>query len=52
MAAGEHDPHGDGTMGSTPSQGIFIGNLALGLLALMVLVTAFIFISASISGFS
>jgi hypothetical protein len=52
MAAGEHDPHGDGTMGSVPSQGIFVGYLALGLLAFMVLVTAFIFISASVNGFS
>lgn len=36
------DPHGDGTMGSTPSQGIFIGWLALGLLILMVVFTVFV----------
>ena len=35
------DPHGDGTMGSKPSQGIFIGWLALGLLVFAVLVAAF-----------
>jgi hypothetical protein len=26
------DPHGDGTMGSKPTQGIFIGWLAFGLM--------------------
>ena len=46
------DPHGDGTMGSTPSQGVFIGYLALGLLGLMVVVTAFVFIAAATQGFS
>ena len=46
------DPHGDGTMGSTPSQGIFIGGLALGLLAFMALFTLFVLLSASLSGFS
>ena len=35
MAAGETDTHGDGTMGSAPSQGIFIGGMAIGLLAFM-----------------
>ena len=52
MAAGEHDAHGDGTMGSAPSQGIFVGYLALGLLAFAVVVTAFIFIAAASSGFA
>ena len=37
MAAGETDPHGDGSMGSAPSQGIFMGGLAIGLLVLMAL---------------
>ena len=35
MAAGATDPHGEGTMGSAPSQGIFVGWLAIGLLAFM-----------------
>ena len=46
MAAGETDPHGDGTMGSTPSQGIFIGGMAIGLLAFMGLFTLFVLIAA------
>jgi hypothetical protein len=45
------DPHGDGTMGSTPSQANFLGGLALGLLAFMALFTLTIFISAAAHGF-
>jgi hypothetical protein len=33
------DPHGDGRMGAEPSQGIFIGWLAVGLLVLMAVFT-------------
>lgn len=46
MAAGETDPHGEGTMGSTPAQGIFIGNLAVGLLALMLVFTVAVLVAA------
>jgi hypothetical protein len=52
MAAGEADPHGDGTMGSTPSQGIFIGGLAIGLLAFMALFVVLVFVGAAMTGFS
>ena len=52
MAAGETDPHGEGTMGSVPSQGIFIGGLAIGLLAFMVLFTVMLFVAAARSGFA
>ena len=46
------DPHGDGTMGETPSQGNFIGGLGLGLLIFMALFTLTILISAATHGFS
>ena len=52
MAAGEVDPHGEGTMGSVPSQGIFIGGLAMGLLAVMLLFVVVLFAAAARSGFS
>ncbi|MDB5540100.1 MAG: hypothetical protein JWQ89_1827 [Devosia sp.] len=45
------DPHGDGTMGSEPSQGIFIGWLAVGLFVLMVAFTALVVGSAAIYDF-
>lgn len=51
MAAGETDPHGDGTMGSTPSQGIFIGGLAIALLAFMALFVVLVFAGAAMTGF-
>lgn len=35
MTIGNNDPHGAGSMGSRPSQAIFLGNFALGLLGLM-----------------
>jgi hypothetical protein len=52
MAAGATDPHGEGTMGSVPSQGIFIGGLAIGLLAFMLLFVAVVFGAAAMNGFS
>lgn len=52
MAAGEHDAHGAGTMGSVPSQGIFLGNLALVLLALVILSPVVVIINAAMHGFS
>ncbi|WP_176730310.1 hypothetical protein [Devosia insulae] len=39
MTHDSHDPHGDGTMGSAPTQGIFIGWLAVGLLVVMAIFT-------------
>lgn len=51
MAAGESDPHGDGTMGSTPSQGIFVGGVALGLLVFMALFIVFVLGAAAMTGF-
>jgi hypothetical protein len=42
MAAGATDPHGEGSMGSVPSQGIFVGWLAIGLLALMLVFVIFL----------
>ena len=50
MAAGETDPHGEGTMGSVPSQGIFIGGLAIGLLALMLAFVVFLAAGAMLAG--
>jgi hypothetical protein len=46
------DPHGDGTMGSKPSQGIFIGWLAVGLLVLMAVFTAVLIGAGVTHGFS
>lgn len=51
MAAGAHDPHGEGTMGSEPTQGIFVGWLAIGLLAFAVLFVALVLIAAASTGF-
>jgi hypothetical protein len=51
MAAGAQDPHGEGSMGSVPSQGIFVGGVALGLLAFMALFVIVVFAAASMSGF-
>lgn len=45
------DPHGEGTMGSRPSQAIFIGWLAVGLLVLMVLFTMLVIGAGAIYGF-
>ena len=50
MAAGETDPHGEGTMGSVPSQGIFIGGLAVGLLAFMLLFAILLLAAANMGG--
>ena len=51
MTHDSHDPHGDGTMGSEPTQGIFIGWLAVGLLVLMAVFTFLVLGSGAISGF-
>lgn len=50
MAAGETDPHGEGTMGSAPSQGIFIGGLGIGLLAFMLLFAIGVLVAANMGG--
>lgn len=52
MAAGETDSHGDGTMDSTPSQGIFIGGVAIGLLAFMAIFVIFVLAAAAMTGFA
>ena len=41
------DPHGDGSMGSQPSQGMFIGSLALGLMIFVGAFTLFVLIAAA-----
>ena len=46
------DSHGDGTMGSTPAQGQFIGYLAIGLLCLMAVFTLGVLIAAATHGFA
>jgi hypothetical protein len=51
MTHDSHDPHGDGTMGSEPTQGIFIGWLAVGLLVLMAVFTLVVIGSGAVSGF-
>ena len=51
MAAGTQDPHGEGSMGSVPSQGIFVGGLAIGLLVFMALFVVVVFIAAGSTGF-
>ena len=43
------EPHGEGTMGSRPSQGVFIGRLALCLLAVMA-VFALVMFTAGLRG--
>lgn len=45
------DPHGDGNMGSRPTQGIFLGWLAVGLLALMAVFTLAVVGAGAMSGF-
>jgi hypothetical protein len=45
------DPHGDGTMGSKPSQGIFIGWLAVGLLVVMAIFTLAVIGAGATHGF-
>lgn len=51
MAAGAQDPHGEGSMGSVPSQGIFVGGLAIGLLVFMALFVVVVFIAAGSTDF-
>jgi hypothetical protein len=46
------DPHGDGTMGSKPTQGIFIGWLAVGLLVVMAIFTVTVISAGANYGFS
>jgi hypothetical protein len=46
------DPHGDGTMGSEPTQGIFIGWLAVGLLVVMAIFTLVVISAGARFGFS
>jgi hypothetical protein len=45
------DPHGDSTMGSKPSQGIFIGWLAVALLGVMAAFTILVVGSGAMMGF-
>lgn len=45
------DPHGDGTMGSKPTQGVFIGWLAIGLLAFMAVFAIVLFSAGAMYGF-
>ena len=52
MAQQTTDPHGDGTMGSKPSQGTFLGYFALCLLGLMAVFTIAVLSSAAFHGFS
>jgi len=52
MTHDSHDPHGDGTMGSKPTQGIFIGWLAVGLLILMAIFTLTVISAGANYGFS
>lgn len=52
MTHDSHDRHGDGTMGSKPTQGIFIGWLAVGLLVLMAIFTLVLFTAGATHGFS
>lgn len=52
MTPDSPDPHGDGTMGSKPSQGIFIGWLAVGLLVLMAIFTVVLISAGATHGFS
>ena len=51
MTHDSHDPHGDGTMGSKPSQGIFIGWLAVGLLVVMAIFTLAVISAGATHGF-
>ena len=52
MTHDSSDPHGDGTMGSKPSQGIFIGWLAIGLMGVMAVFTLTLFVAAARMGFA
>lgn len=52
MTHDSHDPHGDGTMGSEPTQGIFIGWLAVGLLVLMAIFTLAVISAGATHSFS
>ena len=45
------DPHGTGIMGEKPSQGIFIGYLALGLLVFALLVAVIGISAGAMHGF-
>ena len=51
MTHDSHDPHGDGTMGSEPTQGIFIGWLAIGLLVVMAIFTLTVISAGAKYGF-
>jgi len=51
MTHDSHDPHGDGTMGSEPTQGIFIGWLAVGLLVVMAIFTLTVISAGANYGF-
>ena len=44
------DPHGDGTMGSVPSQGIFIGYMAIVLLGVALLLMVVVLMAAGSQG--
>lgn len=46
MAVGQNDPHGSGVMGTEPTQGVFIGWMAIGLLAFMLVFAAAVLIGA------
>lgn len=46
------DPHGDGSMGSEPSQANFIGWMAIGLMVFMGVFTLLMLLSAGMGGSS
>jgi hypothetical protein len=46
------DLQGEGTMGSRPSQGVFLGWLAIGLLGLMAAFTILVIASGASQGFT
>lgn len=52
MTHESHDTHGDGTTGSEPTQGVFIGWLAVGLLVVMAIFTLFVITAGARYGFS
>jgi hypothetical protein len=52
MAQQTTDPNAGGTMGSQPSQGVFLGRFALVLLGLMAVFTLAVLGSAAFNGFS
>ena len=52
MTHDSSDPHGSGEVGSRPSQAIFVGWLAIGLLALMLVFTLVVLGAAATTGFS